>query len=189
MHSRTIVTGLVVLGALAGCRNYQESRSKETARAAETADPRKADIRDVDMGRSVDVYGAILDKTKSFRPMDTVYASVDLKGLVPGATVVATWKDSAGVVVQKDVFAVEHGGTNRTHFALSKSEGLKPGAYTVEITVTGGDTSLQRFSVKEQPARKMPPSSTSPAPATPSAVPPMPDEAMRGMPKADDLDR
>lgn len=157
MQRKAILCSLFVVGAIVGCRDYQDTKTKEreTARAAETKETRRGEVRDVDLGRSVDIYGGILDKSKSFGPNDTVYASVDLKGLTTGASVVATWKDAAGNVIQKDVFNVDASGTNHTKFELSDPAGLPAGDYVVEIAVSGGDSSVERFTVKSETQKDM----------------------------------
>ena len=79
MRSTTILSIVLVLGAIAGCKDDPRSGAKKTARSAETTPAQRGTIGAVDIGKSVDVYGGILDKSTSFTTNDIVYSSVDLK--------------------------------------------------------------------------------------------------------------
>src|SRR6185436_216267 len=56
-------------------------------------------VSHVDLGRALTADKAINDRTDSFKPSDTIYASVATEGAAPAATLKARWTYQDGQIV------------------------------------------------------------------------------------------
>jgi hypothetical protein len=130
----------LALAVVGGCQ--QRETPEPRARAAE-----QADATDLDLGRSIGADKKIADKTRSFRPTDTIYASIDTKGASAGTPVGVVWKYQDGQIVHTESTTIATDGKEHTEFHLDKPSGFPAGDYTVEITV-GRETKRQSFTVK-----------------------------------------
>jgi len=106
-------------------------------------------VVDVEVGRAVDMDKRISDKTDSFKPMETIYASVTTEGSSPGATLAAHWTYQDGQVVKHDETSVAPSGTAHTEFHISKPGGWPEGDYKVEVMLNGASAGTKSFKVSK----------------------------------------
>lgn len=148
--------------ALMGCNKPSTAPqyNGEAARQAETWNGRDANqgatggnyvnndvkVTDIDLGKSLDAKGGIADKSREFKPGDTIYASVDTKGESAGTRVNAVFKYEDGQVIHSDSVVIAADGKEKTEFHISQAGGLPEGDYEVEITV-GDKVKKQSFEI------------------------------------------
>ena len=130
---------IVVSLALAAC-----------SRPAPSGDAATQGVRvgDVNLGRSLNADKTIGDDTDSFRPADTIYASVVTEGSSPSATLKARWTYQDGQVVDESVQTIAPTGKATTEFHISKPDGWPAGKYKVEVSLNGVAANTKDFEVK-----------------------------------------
>jgi hypothetical protein len=104
-------------------------------------------VTGIDVGRSLAADKAIGDVTDSFRPADTIYASVKTDG-AGTATLKASWTYGEGQKVDESSQTIAPTGTARTEFHVSKPDGWPPGRYRLDVTLNGNPAGTKQFDVK-----------------------------------------
>ena len=132
---------LALLVAAAGCRD-------KTADGGTATTGEAIKITDVTLGRAIGGDKAITDKTETFRPNDTIYASVATEGAAANATLRARWTYEDGQVVDESSRTLTAGNRERTEFHISKPGGWPAGTYQVEVTVDGRPAETKKFEVR-----------------------------------------
>jgi hypothetical protein len=105
-------------------------------------------VADVKLGRSLNADKTIGDTTDSFRPADTIYASVVTEGSSPNATLKARWTYQDGQVVEESAQTIAPTGKATTEFHVSKPDGFPTGKYKVEVSLNGVPANTKDFEVK-----------------------------------------
>jgi hypothetical protein len=125
------------------------STTAPSTTAPSTTEPRRDDVKmtDIDLGRSLDDDNGIKDKTRSFKPTDTIYASIDTKGASAGTPVNAVFKFQDGQIVHQDSITIAPDGKAKTEFHIQKADGFPVGDYSVEIRVGTNEPKSQNFKV------------------------------------------
>ena len=122
---------------VAGC-------AKKESAATNTATPA---VTDIDLGRTINADKTIADGTESFKPSDTIYASVETDAAAP-VTVAVRWSFENGQVVNESSQAVNASGKARTEFHISKPDGWPTGKYKVEVMLDGKAAGSKSFTVQ-----------------------------------------
>jgi hypothetical protein len=139
MHRYARVVGsLVLAAAVFGC-----SASEPAAQAG-------VKVTDIDVGRSITADKTIAEKTDSFGPVDTFYASVKTDGSGPSATLTARWTYEDGQVVdesRQDIAPTGSATVTVTEFHVSKPDGWPAGGYKVEVLLNGASAGARDFKV------------------------------------------
>ena len=104
-------------------------------------------VSHIDMGRSLNADKTINDSTDSFKPNDTIYASIPTEGTAPTTTLKARWTYQDGQVVNESTQAIAPAGDARTEFHIAKPDGWPTGKYTLEIFVNGSSAATRDFDV------------------------------------------
>ena len=139
-HSKKIQLSLCValLIATAACRG------KGATTTAGTAGVR---VTEVTLGRSIDGDKAIADRTESFKPNDTIYASVATDGSSPSATLRAKWTFEDSQIVDESTRTIAPNTLERTEFHISKPNGWPAGKYKVEVFLNDQAAGTKSFEV------------------------------------------
>src|SRR5688572_7534517 len=136
MRARFIpVLGLVISMLVVGCAK-KEAPAPPPER--ETAPPPAAavSVTAVDVGRTLNPDKRIAEKTDSFKPADTIYASIATQGT--GTAVIKTrWLFEDGTVIEESEQTIAPTEPARTEFHVSKPDGWPAGRYRVEVTING----------------------------------------------------
>ena len=101
----------------------------------------------IDLGRSVSADKTIGGSTESFKPNDTIYASIATEGVAPTATLKARWTYQDGQVVNESTQTIAPTGDARTEFHVSKPDGWPAGKYKLEVLVNGSSAATKDFEV------------------------------------------
>jgi hypothetical protein len=139
---------LSALSAVAACSKQQRAKVDTATGSVESATRAALSVIDVDMGRRVAADSTITDKTDTFTPMDTVYASVHTSGTAQNGAVVGRWTFEDGSVVDEKTNTVTTSGDARTVFRLGKSGNLSKGRYTLHVIIDGKEVRSKDIAVK-----------------------------------------
>lgn len=105
-------------------------------------------VSQVDIGRSLTADRKVDDNTESFKPNDTVYASIATEGAAPTATLKARWTYQDGQVVDESTQTIAPTGAARTEFHISKPDGWPAGKYKLEVFLNGSSAATKDFEVQ-----------------------------------------
>ena len=105
-------------------------------------------VSDVTLGRSVGGDKAITDRTETFKPNDTIYASVATDGSSPSATLRAKWSFESGQLVDESTRTIAPNNKERTEFHISKPDGWPAGKYKLEVFLNDQLTETKNFDVR-----------------------------------------
>ncbi|HEX2461781.1 MAG TPA: hypothetical protein VHJ58_16670 [Vicinamibacterales bacterium] len=100
------------------------------------------------MGRSLNADRTINDTTNSFKPNDTIYASIVTEGITATTTLKARWTYQDGQVVNESTQTIAPAGDARTEFHIAKPDGWPTGKYTVEVFLNGSSAATRAFDVE-----------------------------------------
>lgn len=104
-------------------------------------------VTDVTLGRSIGGDKAITDRTETFNPNDTIYASVATDGSASG-TLRAKWTFEDGQVVEESTRAIAANNRERTEFHISKPNGWPAGKYKLEVFLNDQSVETKSFDVR-----------------------------------------
>jgi hypothetical protein len=105
-------------------------------------------VSEIDMGRSLTADKRISDDTDSFKPNDTVYASIATEGAAATATLKARWTYQDGQIVDESTQTIAPTGAARTEFHVSKADGWPAGKYKLEVFLNGSSAATKDFEVE-----------------------------------------
>ena len=140
MHNFRSVSLLLVTCALAGCSRNQSAPPPATQSAVKVAS--------IDLGRAIAADKTVADQTDSFRPADTIYASVKTEGSAASARLSARWTYEGDQVVSESTQSIAPSGPAVTEFHVSKPDGWPEGSYKVEVSLNGAPAGHKEFRVK-----------------------------------------
>ena len=106
-------------------------------------------VTDVVLGRAIGGDKAITDRTDTFRPNDTIYASVATEGSAANTKLRARWTYEDGQVVDEATHAIAPNSRERTEFHIAKPNGWPVGKYQVEVFVDDRLAETKKFEVKQ----------------------------------------
>ena len=141
LHSKKIHLALclALLMAAAACHGNAANNTGATAGVR---------VTDVTLGRSVGGDKAITDRTETFKPNDTIYASVATEGSAPSATLRAKWSFETGQLVDESTRTIAPNNKERTEFHISKPDGWPAGKYKLEVFLNDQATETKNFDVR-----------------------------------------
>lgn len=139
-HRISAALCLAVLVAAAGCARKADTGATTTGAAVR--------VTDVSIGRAIGGDKAITDKTDTFKPNDTIYASVATDGSAQSATVRAKWTFEDGQIVNDSTRTIAPNKAERTEFHISKPDGWPAGKYNVEVFLDNQSAGTKDFSVR-----------------------------------------
>jgi hypothetical protein len=148
MHSRlfgTSILALTLAGVLSGACTKSSQNPGTTGTTGTDAGVR---VSQVDIGRSLTSDKAINDKADSFKPNETIYASVATEGTAPTAALKARWTYQDGQAVDESTQTIAPTGQARTEFHISKPGGWPAGKYKLEVFLNGAPVSTKDFQVE-----------------------------------------
>jgi hypothetical protein len=90
-------------------------------------------VTDVTLGRAIGGDKTVTDPTDSFKPNDTIYASVATEGSAPSASLRARWSFGDGQLVDESTQMIAPNNRERTEFHIAKPDGWPAGKYKLEV--------------------------------------------------------
>ena len=134
---------LALLVAAAAC---QKTGTNDTGTTGTTGTAVR--VTEVSLGRAVGGDKAVTDRTDSFKPTDTIYASVATDGSAPSATLRAKWSFEDGQIVDESTRTIAPNNKERTEFHISKPDGWPAGKYKLEVFLNDQPTETKSFDVR-----------------------------------------
>lgn len=148
MHSRLFGTSILAL-TLASILNVACTKSSDNpGTTGTTGAGAGVRVSQIDIGRSLAADKTINANTESFKPNDTIYASVATEGTAAApATLKARWTYQDGQVVDESTQRIAPAGNARTEFHISKPDGWPPGKYKLEVLLNGSSAGTRDIEV------------------------------------------
>ena len=146
MHSRLFGTSILAL-TLAAVLSSACTKSSENPGTTGTTGT-VVRVSHIDMGRSLTADKTINDKTDSFKPNDTIYASIATEGTAATATLKARWTFQDGQAVDESTQTIAPTGDARSEFHISKPDGWPAGKYKLEVFLNGSSVATKDFEVQ-----------------------------------------
>jgi len=146
MHTRLVGTAILALTLAVGF-NAACTKSRGNPDATGTTGTVAMRVAHVDTGRALTTDKAIADKTESFKPHDTIYASIATENSAASATLKARWTYQDGQVVDESSQTIAPAGDARTEFHISKPDGWPAGKYTLEVFLNGSSAATKEIVV------------------------------------------
>jgi hypothetical protein len=150
MHIRLSGTSILALTLAAVLSAACGTKSSETPGATGTAGTVAGGrVSQIDIGRSLNADKTINDTTGSFKPTDTIYASIATENTTAPTTVKARWTYQDGQVVNESTQTIAPAaGGARTEFHISKPNGWPAGKYTLEVFLNGSSAATKDLEVE-----------------------------------------
>jgi hypothetical protein len=148
MHIRlsgTSILALTVAAVLSAACTWGSETPGATGTAGTVAGGR---VSQIDMGRSLNTDKTINGNTKSFKPTDTIYASVVTESTANTATLKARWTYQDGQVVNESTQTIAPASNARTEFHISKPDGWPTGKYKLEVFLDGSSAATRDLEVE-----------------------------------------
>lgn len=147
MHTRLLGTSILAL-TFAAVLSAACTRSSENPGATGTTGTGVGvRVSQIDMGRSLNADKTVND-TDSFKPNDTIYASIVTEGTGATATLKARWTYQDGQIVNESTQTIAPTGDARTEFHISKPDGWPTGKYKLEVFLNGSSAATRNFEVE-----------------------------------------
>jgi hypothetical protein len=125
------------------------TRSSETPGATGTSGTVAGGrVSRIDMGRSLNADKTINGTTESFKPTDTIHASIGTENTTAPATLKARWTYQDGQVVNESTQTIAPTGDARTEFHMSKPDGWPTGKYKLEVFLNGSSAATKDLEVE-----------------------------------------
>lgn len=102
----------------------------------------------VDLGSAVGPDNRVSTAATTFKPTDTIYASIATDGAAANVPVTARWTYQDGQVVHTETRTLSAPGPTVTEFHISKPGGWPAGTYKVEISAAGAAPQVREFTVR-----------------------------------------
>ena len=147
MRTRFISVSSLVLSILLASGCAKKEAPAPPPRQETTPPPAAAvTVTAVDVGRTINPDKTIGEKTESFKPADTIYASIATQG-TGTAVIKARWVYEGTTVIDESSQTIAPTEPARTEFHISKPDGWPAGRYRVEVTVNGANAGTKEFGV------------------------------------------
>jgi hypothetical protein len=118
------------------------------SKGADTSGTASVRVTDVTLGRAIGGDKAVTDRTETFKPNDTIYASVATDGSAPSATLRAKWTFEDGQLVDESTRTIAPNNKELTEFHISKPSGWPAGKYKVEVFLNDQSAGMKNFDVR-----------------------------------------
>ena len=148
MHTRLYGTSILALAVAAVLSAACTKSSENSGATGTTGTSAGVRVSQVDLGRSLTADKTINDRTDSFKPTDTIYASILTEGAAPTATLKARWTYQDGQAVKESTQTIAPTGDARTEFHISKPDGWPTGKYKLEVSLNGSSAATKNFDVQ-----------------------------------------
>jgi ABC-type oligopeptide transport system substrate-binding subunit len=148
MHTRLFGTSILALTLAAVLSAACTRSSDNSGTTGTTGTGVGVRVSQIDMGRSLNADKTINDNTDSFKPHDTIYASIVTEGTAATATLKARWTYQEGQVVNESTQTIAPTGDARTEFHISKPDGWPAGKYTLEVFLNGSSAATRDVEVE-----------------------------------------
>jgi hypothetical protein len=135
-----------VVSLLAACKKSEESKPIAPGPGAAAS---AFKVTRIDLGTAVGGDKKVAAPTTSFKPKDTIFASVVSEGTAPSVTLAARWTFEDGQLVNESSQTIAPNGPATTEFHISKPDGWPAGKYKLDVAANGQPAGSREFSVSD----------------------------------------
>ena len=142
-----IASLIPLLLVLSSCGRKNE---EGTATRDNTQQTPEASVTEVDMGRRINSAHQVEEKTDTFAPIDTLWASVRTENTPAGTRLLARWvytEGDAEQIITEETHTTEQAGTGYTSFFAFNPDAWPVGSYELRIGVDGDIKKVKEFHV------------------------------------------
>jgi len=160
-----VFVGCVALGFLGACSRPEEApkpappapKPQQQAAAPQAAAPQAAapqaqpafHVTRVDLGNAIGADKKVVAPSVTFKPNDTIYASILSEGVSSNAALTVRWTFGDGQVVNESSQNIAPNGPAATEFHIAKADGWPAGKYKVEVSANGKPAGSAEFTVAD----------------------------------------
>lgn len=153
-HRRSLLVPLAagLLLATVACKGKEEPvRTTASAPTPPPTAPAPAPFRvvGVDLGTALTADKKVAAPAATFKPSDTIYASVSTDGAASSVALKARWTFEDGQLVNETSQTIAPTGPAATEFHIAKPSGWPAGKYKVEIAANGTVATAKDFVVAD----------------------------------------
>jgi hypothetical protein len=156
----------LVLGVLGACQKDEAPKAAPPAAAPKAAAPQAAApqaaapqaaaapqepfrVTHIDLGSAIGPDKKVAAPSVTFKPTDTIYASVLSEGVTPNAALAVRWTYEDGQVVNEATQSIAPTGPAVTEFHIAKADGWPAGKYQVQVSANGAPVQTLQFTVTD----------------------------------------
>ena len=147
-HTLSLISFGLLLTVAASCGKKASERTDTVSSSGSVATAPSLRVADIALGKGIGADKHVSDATDTFKPNDTIYASVHTTGSAPNTTVAARWTFQDGQVVDEQNETISPTGDAYTEFHISKPSGWPVGKYTLHVLVNGTEAQTKDFTVQ-----------------------------------------
>lgn len=146
---RTVAVALcLTVAAFTGACQKSGTQTSSTSGTETSPAAQGVQVARVELGTSLANDNTVANKTDSFLPNQTIYASIVTNGSAPSAELKTRFTYQDGQVVDESTRTIAPNGQAVTEFHVSKPDGFPVGKYKVEVFVNGTSAATKEFEVK-----------------------------------------
>lgn len=152
---RLFRTSLVSLAAVAtftliGCKKAEEpAKAPPPAPQAAAPQAQPFKVTRVDLGNAIGPDKKVTSPSTSFKPGDTIYASILSEGTSPSTTLAVRWTFEDGQLVNEASQSIAPAGPAATEFHIAKPDGWPAGKYKLAVMADGKPAGGAEFVVAD----------------------------------------
>lgn len=147
IRSTSCLTALaicVALAQLSACKRSEEAPAPQAAPQAAVFH-----VTRVDLGNAIGADKKVTAPSVSFKPSDTIYASIASEGASANVSLSARWTFEDGQLVSEATQSIAPSGPAVTEFHISKADGWPAGKYKLEVSANGKPAGAAQFTVTD----------------------------------------
>jgi len=146
-----VTTALCFGRILGACKKEETSTpAPPAAPRAEAPAPQAAfRVTRIDLGNAITADKRVAAPSSTFKPKDTIYASILSEGAAPSVALAAKWTFEDGQLVSESTQTIAPTGPAATEFHIAKPDGWPAGKYKLEVAANGKLSGAQEFTVVE----------------------------------------
>lgn len=148
MNAKQLSLAALVALAMVGTGCKKAAEPAPAPAPAPAAAAATVSVVDVNLGTSLNADKTIAAAAMTFKPTDTIYASVKTAGSAAAATLAAKWTFEDGQTVHEESLSIAPTGPAVTEFHIGKPDGWPVGKYKVAVSVNGVEGVSKGFEVR-----------------------------------------
>jgi hypothetical protein len=147
--SLVAVLALSTALGVSACKRSEEPAKAPPAPQAAAPQPVMFHVTRVDLGNAIGADKKVAAPATTFKPGDTIYASILTEGAAPNATLAVRWTFGDGQVVNEASQNIAPTGPSATEFHIAKPDGWPAGKYKVAVSADGKPAGGAEFTVAD----------------------------------------
>ena len=148
-HAGSALALCFVVALLFACRKSEEPKAAAPAAPPAPQVAAVFQVTRIDLGNAVGADKKVSAPTTTFKPTDTIYASVLSDGAAPSIVLAARWTYEDGQLVNESSQTIAPSGAAATEFHIAKSDGWPAGKYKIEVVANGKPAGTREFTISD----------------------------------------